>query len=60
MYWLRWFGFGCIGIAVAALLAIPWLRSNGRAGETDDAIITSAICAVIAAGCLLWRRREAS
>ncbi|GAB2666860.1 hypothetical protein [Kribbella swartbergensis] len=60
MYWLRWFGFSMLGIAIAALLVIPWLRANGRADETGDAIIGSLVAGGIAAACLLWRRDRPS
>ena len=56
MYWLRWFGFSCIGIGIASAGAIPWLRDHGRADETMDGVIVAVIALLIGMVCLLWRR----
>ncbi|PZF82711.1 hypothetical protein [Jiangella anatolica] len=56
MYWLRWFGFSCIGIGIASAGVIPWLRAHGRGDETLDAVIGAIVALAVGMACLLWRR----
>lgn len=60
MYWLRWFGFSLIGIGVAGLISVPWLRANGRADETGTTVVVAVICLALAVPFLLWRRGRGS
>jgi hypothetical protein len=56
MYTLKGLGFAMLAIGIACLVAIPWLRANGRADETSGTIFAALLFSSIGAVIVFLRR----
>lgn len=58
MWRVKAFGYTLISIGVTGLVMIPWLRANGRADETGEAVTVVLVCFAIGGLILFIRRRD--